>query len=60
MHLVERAGDAADGLASGAAYTFAYERVAGSFGIGLSDRVVRFVAGSAIFHALLAGPELVL
>lgn len=44
----------------GAAYTFAYERVAGGFGSGLSDRLVRFLAASAVFHAALAGPELLM
>lgn len=44
----------------GAAYTFAYERVAGSFGAGLADRLVRFLTGSAIFHALFAGLELLM
>jgi hypothetical protein len=47
-------------LLPGAAYTFAYERVAGPFGISLSDRLVRFLAASAVFHAVLAGPELLL
>jgi hypothetical protein len=47
-------------LLPGAAYTFAYERVAGPFGITLSDRLVRFLAASAVFHAMLAGPELLL
>jgi hypothetical protein len=47
-------------LLPGAAYTFAYERVAGPFGITLSDRLVRFLAASAVFHAVLAGPELLL
>jgi Family of unknown function (DUF6338) len=42
----------------GASYTFAYERVVGAFGVSLSDRLVRFTAASAIFHALLSGPEL--
>lgn len=44
----------------GAAYTFAYERVAGAFGLGFADRAVRFVTASAVFHAVLAGPELLL
>jgi hypothetical protein len=47
-------------LLPGAAYTFAYERVAGPFGISLSDRLIRFLAASAVFHAVLAGPELLL
>jgi hypothetical protein len=47
-------------LLPGAAYTFAYERVAGAFGISTTDRLVRFLAASAVFHAVLAGPELLL
>jgi hypothetical protein len=38
----------------GAAYTFGYERVVGSFGVNLSDRFVRFFAASAVFHAVAA------
>jgi hypothetical protein len=41
----------------GAAYTFALERVGGSFGIKLSDRIFRFLAASAVFQALFAGLE---
>jgi hypothetical protein len=44
----------------GAAYTFAYERLVGAFGLGFADRAVRFLTASAVFHALLAGPELLL
>jgi hypothetical protein len=44
----------------GASYTFAYERIVGAFGVSLSDRLVRFAAASAIFHALLSGPEYLL
>ena len=40
----------------GALYTFAYERVVGAFGVQLADRVTRFLAASAVFLALLAGP----
>jgi hypothetical protein len=47
-------------LLPGAAYTFAYERVAGSFGTSVGDRLVRFLAASAVFHAVLAAPELLL
>jgi hypothetical protein len=39
----------------GAAYTFAYEREAGAFGVALSDRLVRFLAASAVMHAALSG-----
>lgn len=39
----------------GAAYTFAFERMAGSFGAGASDRLIRFLTASAIFQALFSG-----
>lgn len=42
----------------GAAYTFALERVGGSFGVKLADRIFRFLAASAVFQALLSGVEL--
>lgn len=42
----------------GAAYTFALERVGGSFGVKLVDRIFRFLAASAVFQALLSGAEL--
>jgi hypothetical protein len=38
----------------GAAYMFAYEREAGAFSVGMSDRLVRFLAASAVMHALLS------
>jgi len=41
-------------LLPGALYVWSFERQAGRWGIGLSDRVLRFVGGSAIFHALFA------
>jgi len=41
-------------LLPGALYVWAYERPVGAWGIGLSDRVLRFVGVSAILHALLA------
>lgn len=44
----------------GASYTFAIERMTGSYGVNLADRLVRFLAASAVFHALAAGAELVL
>lgn len=47
-------------LLPGASYTFAYERVVGRFGVSLSDRLLRFVAASALFAALLSGPGLLL
>ena len=46
-------------LLPGASYTFAYERVVGGFGVSLSDRLVRFLAASAVFAAALSGPGLV-
>ncbi|WIX76785.1 hypothetical protein QRX50_35920 [Amycolatopsis carbonis] len=47
-------------LLPGAAYTFALERVAGSYGISFSDRLVRFLAASAVMHAVLAAGEYLL
>ena len=47
-------------LLPGASYTFAVERSLGSYGVKFSDRLVRFLAASAIFHALAAGPEYLL
>ena len=44
----------------GASYTFAYERVFGAFGLSFADRVVRFLAASALFGALFSGPGLIL
>jgi hypothetical protein len=44
-------------LLPGASFTFAFERVAGPFGASLSDRLVRFLAGSSTFHAVAAGFE---
>jgi len=41
-------------LLPGAIYTWAFERVVGRWGIGLSDRLYRFVGISALFHALIA------
>ena len=46
-------------LLPGASYTFAYERRVGGFGVSLSDRLVRFLAASALFIALFSGPGLV-
>ncbi len=45
-------------LLPGASYTFAYERRVGGFGVSLSDRLVRFLAASALFAALFSGPGL--
>ncbi|NGY65945.1 hypothetical protein G7043_44370 [Lentzea sp. NEAU-D13] len=47
-------------LLPGASYTFAFERVAGSYGITFSDRLVRFLVSSALLHAALSGPEFLL
>lgn len=47
-------------LLPGASYTFAVERSLGSYGVKFSDRLVRFLAASAIFHALASGPEYLL
>lgn len=47
-------------LLPGASYTFAFERVAGSFGVKFSDRLIRFLAASAIFAAILSGPGFLL
>jgi len=41
-------------LVPGALYIWSFERQAGRWGIGLSDRVFRFVGASAIIHTLLA------
>lgn len=47
-------------LLPGASYTFAYERLAGAFGSNAADRLVRFLAASAIIQAAYAGPLYVL
>ncbi len=46
-------------LLPGASYTFAYERVVGSFGVSLADRLIRFLVVSGVFGALLAAPGLI-
>src|SRR5688572_10815512 len=38
-------------LLPGAMYVWAFERQVGRWGVGLSDRLLRFVGGSALFHA---------
>jgi len=38
----------------GALYVWAFEREAGGWGLGVTDRVLRFVGVSAVFHALVA------
>lgn len=47
-------------LLPGASYLFAYERIVGSYSVSLPDRLVRFLAASAIFQAVLSGPEFLL
>lgn len=44
-------------ITPGATYTFAYERHAGPYGAHLSDRLVRFLVASGLFHAVFAAPE---
>jgi uncharacterized protein DUF6338 len=44
----------------GASYTFTFERVAGSFGQNLADRVIRFIVASAVLQALFSGPTYLL
>jgi len=41
-------------LLPGAIYTWSFERIAGRWGIGLSDRLYRFLGISACFHAAVA------
>jgi hypothetical protein len=41
-------------LLPGALYVWAFERFAGAWGVRFSDRVLRFVEVSAVFHALSA------
>lgn len=41
-------------LLPGALYVWSFERLVGSWGVGLSDRLLRFVGASAILHAVAA------
>lgn len=41
----------------GAAYTWAFERQAGAFGVSFADRSLRFIGSSVLFHVLLAPAE---
>jgi hypothetical protein len=41
----------------GLTYTLAFERQAGSYGVTLADRTLRFIAVSAVFHLIAAWPE---
>ena len=43
-----------DALLPGASYNFAFERVAGSFGVRFADRLIRFAAALAVFAACWA------
>jgi ACR3 family arsenite efflux pump ArsB len=40
----------------GVVYTIAYEREVGRWGVGISDRILRFVASSALFQVVYALP----
>lgn len=50
----EALGVAVLALLPGAVYTWSFERIAGRWGIGLSDRLYRFVGLSALYQALIA------
>ena len=41
-------------LLPGALYTWSFERLVGAWGVGLADRVLRFVGVSAVFQAAIA------
>lgn len=41
-------------LLPGAVYVWSFERQVGSWGVGLSDRALRFIGVSAVFQALVA------
>lgn len=41
-------------LVPGALYIWSFERMAGRWGVGLSDRVLRFLGVSAVIHSTLA------
>jgi len=43
-------------LLPGALYVWSFERQAGRYGIGLTDRALRFLGGSALFLALFSVP----
>jgi hypothetical protein len=51
---VEALAVAVVALLPGALYTWAFERQVGRWGIGFSDRLLRFVGISAVLHALAA------
>lgn len=41
-------------LLPGALYIWSFERLAGRWGVGLSDRILRFLGASAVIHAIVA------
>lgn len=41
-------------LLPGALYIWSFERMAGAYGVGFSDRFLRFIGASSVFHAGLA------
>ena len=41
-------------LLPGALYTWSFERLVGAWGVGLADRVLRFIGVSAVFQAAIA------
>jgi hypothetical protein len=43
-------------IVPGAVFVFSYESQLGSYGASLPDRVYRFLAASAVLHAVAAGP----
>ena len=43
-------------LLPGALYVWSFERQAGRYGVSLSDRILRFVGGSAVVLALFSVP----
>lgn len=47
-------------IVPGALYTWTFEREAGSWGVTLADRTLRFLAVSVVFHLIAAWPEYVL
>lgn len=54
METFETVAVAAIAVLPGALYVWGFEREVGNWGIGLSDRLVRFFGTSAFFHAAVA------
>ncbi|HEX2294267.1 MAG TPA: DUF6338 family protein [Actinomycetota bacterium] len=54
MDTFEGLAVAAIAVLPGALYAWSYERQVGNWGIGLSDRLFRFLGTSALFHVLVA------